>query len=72
MEGIWKKIHSYGKIDKISTKGIRRMITLKSQREIERMAESGALLAEVHKELRTFIKPGITSWDIEVFVRDYI
>lgn len=48
------------------------MITLKSAREIEAMAESGALLADVHKNLRDFIKPGVTSWDIEVFVRDYI
>ena len=48
------------------------MITLKSAREIDQMAESGALLADVHKQLRTFIKPGITSWDIEVFVRNYI
>ncbi|MDH6364471.1 methionyl aminopeptidase [Enterococcus sp. PF1-24] len=48
------------------------MITLKSQREIDKMAASGALLAAVHKQLRTFIKPGITSWDIEVFVRKFI
>ena len=48
------------------------MITLKSAREIEMMAESGDLLADVHKNLRDFIKPGITSWDIEVFVRNYI
>lgn len=33
------------------------MITLKSAREIDQMAESGALLADVHKQLRTFIKP---------------
>ncbi len=36
------------------------------------MAESGALLANVHKELRSFIKPGVTSWQIEAFARDYI
>lgn len=48
------------------------MITLKSEREIEMMAQSGALLADVHRHLRDFIKPGITSWDIEVFVRNYI
>lgn len=48
------------------------MITLKSQREIDMMAESGALLADVHRQLRTFIKPGITSWDIEEFVHKYI
>lgn len=48
------------------------MITLKSAREIEKMDESGSLLAEVHHQLRTFIRPGITSWDIEGFVNDYI
>ena len=48
------------------------MITLKSKREIEKMAESGALLASVHQALRSFIQPGITSWDIEEFVRDFI
>lgn len=48
------------------------MITLKSPREIEMMGESGRLLASVHEALRAFIKPGITSWDIEVFVRDMI
>ena len=48
------------------------MYTLKSNREIEKMAESGALLANVHKELRSFIKPGVTSWQIETFARDYI
>ena len=36
------------------------------------MDESGELLADVHRHLRTFIKPGITSWDIEVFVRDFV
>lgn len=48
------------------------MITLKSQREIDQMAESGAILADVHRHLRTFIKPGITSWDIELFVKEFI
>lgn len=48
------------------------MITLKSEREIEMMDASGALLADVHHQLRTFIKPGITSWDIEEFVHKYI
>lgn len=48
------------------------MITLKSQREIDAMAEAGALLADIHRELRGFIKPGITSWDIEEFVEKYM
>ncbi|MFW7368015.1 type I methionyl aminopeptidase [Vagococcus fluvialis] len=48
------------------------MITLKSPREIDMMADSGAVLASVHRALRDFIKPGITSWDIELFVHDMI
>ncbi|MGX7030473.1 type I methionyl aminopeptidase [Vagococcus zengguangii] len=48
------------------------MITLKSTREIENMKKSGELLAKVHENLRTFIKPGITSWDIEEFVHKFI
>lgn len=48
------------------------MITLKSPREIEGMAASGALLAEVHVALREFIRPGITTMDIEKFVKQFI
>lgn len=48
------------------------MITLKSPREIELMDKSGDLLASVHEHLRDFIKPGISAWDIENFVRNYI
>lgn len=48
------------------------MITLKSEREIEMMKESGEILADVHRNLRSFIKPGITSWDIEMYVRKLI
>lgn len=48
------------------------MITLKSAREIEKMRESGAILAGVHLGLRDIIKPGISSWEIEEFSRNYI
>lgn len=48
------------------------MITLKSKREIDEMAKSGELLADVHRHLRSFIKPGVSSWEIEAFVRDFI
>ena len=44
------------------------MITLKSQREIEAMAESGQILANIHVALRDFIKPGITTMAINDFV----
>ncbi|MBS4762013.1 type I methionyl aminopeptidase [Carnobacteriaceae bacterium zg-ZUI252] len=48
------------------------MITLKSQREIEEMKKSGQLLASIHEALRTFIKPGLTTMDINKFVHDKI
>jgi len=48
------------------------LITIKSAREIEKMAASGAVLAGVHKGLRDIIKPGISSWEIERFANRYI
>lgn len=48
------------------------MITIKSEREIEGMRESGAILAGMHQGLRDIIKPGISSWEIEEFGRHYI
>lgn len=48
------------------------MITIKSEREIEGMAKSGAILAGVHIGLRDIIKPGISTWEIEEFSRNYI
>lgn len=45
------------------------MITLKSKREIDAMATSGALLASIHMALREFIKPGVTTWEIDQFVQ---
>ena len=40
------------------------MITLKSDREIEGMRESGKILAGVHLGLRDIIKPGISAYSI--------
>lgn len=48
------------------------MIVLKSSREIENMKEAGRLLASVHKELRKMIKPGVTTWEIDEFVEDFL
>lgn len=48
------------------------MIVLKSAREIERMKKAGELLASVHKEIAKMIKPGITTWEIEEFVEQYL
>ena len=40
-------------------------VTIKSTREIELMREAGRLLAEVHDELAAFVKPGISTKDID-------
>ncbi|AJH78850.1 type I methionyl aminopeptidase [Heyndrickxia coagulans] len=48
------------------------MITLKSQREIDMMKKAGKLLADTHKQIAKMIKPGITTWEIEEFVDQYL
>ena len=47
------------------------MISLKSPREIEAMEKSGAVLAGMHIGVREIIRPGISSWVIEEFAREY-
>lgn len=48
------------------------MITLKSEREIQQMYEAGKLLAACHRQIAQIIEPGISTWDIEQFVEDYL
>ncbi|UUX35527.1 type I methionyl aminopeptidase [Fundicoccus culcitae] len=48
------------------------MITLKSEREIEAMKESGKILAGIHKQLRDFVKEGVTTAEIDAFVQEKI
>lgn len=48
------------------------MIELKSKEEIEHMHRSGKLLAQIHKELESIIKPGITTMEIDQFVEKYM
>lgn len=40
-------------------------VTIKSEKEIELMREAGRILAIVHEELRDFIRPGISTLDID-------
>ena len=40
-------------------------VTIKSSKEIELMREAGSILAIVHEELEKFIRPGITTLDID-------
>lgn len=48
------------------------MIILKSPREIEAMRKAGELLAACHREIRSLIKPGVTTWEIDQFVDEYL
>lgn len=41
------------------------MVTIKTDREIELMREAGQILAKVHKELEGFVKPGLSTLDID-------
>lgn len=40
-------------------------VSIKSEREIELMREAGKILAEVHDELEQFVRPGISTKDID-------
>lgn len=40
-------------------------VTIKSEKEIELMREAGKILATVHEELRDFIRPGISTLDVD-------
>lgn len=47
-------------------------VVIKSEREIELMREAGVILAMVHEELERFIKPGISTWDINKMADELI
>ena len=50
-------------------------VTIKSEKEIERMREAGRILCKTHEELAKALKPGMTTWDIdrlgEEIIRSY-
>lgn len=48
------------------------MIKLKTAQEIEMMRKAGKILATCHKEIKKRIRPGITTWEIDQFVEDYL
>ncbi|MCL6454086.1 MAG: type I methionyl aminopeptidase [Alicyclobacillus sp.] len=48
------------------------MIMTKSPHEIEIMREAGKVVAACHAELAKFIRPGITTLEIDTFVESYI
>ncbi len=48
------------------------MIVLKSKAELAEMREAGRIVARVHDALREIIKPGITTWDLDVRAAEII
>ncbi|TGA96229.1 type I methionyl aminopeptidase [Sporolactobacillus shoreae] len=48
------------------------MIQLKSANEIAEMKKSGRLLALTHKKIKPMIRPGVTTWEIEEFVNEFL
>lgn len=48
------------------------MVTIKSKEEIAKMGKAGALLASCHQQIAKMIKPGITSWEIDQFVEQFL
>ena len=48
------------------------MIQLKSAREIEIMAQGGAILAATHAAMRRAVRPGITTWDLDAVAAEFI
>ena len=48
------------------------MISIKTPREIELMRVAGEIVGDTHKYLIPFLKPGITTKEIDSLARDYI
>ena len=48
------------------------MITIKSKREIELMREAGKIVSMTHKYLKNYIKPGITTKELDELAENYI
>ncbi|MXQ55891.1 type I methionyl aminopeptidase [Shimazuella alba] len=48
------------------------MMGIKSLAEINKMKEAGQLLASCHREIAKRITPGVTTWEIDQFVEEYL
>lgn len=48
------------------------MITIKSKEQIEKMRQAGKILASCHRKLSRLIRPGVTTWEIDRWVEDYL
>lgn len=48
------------------------MITIKSEREIELLKKAGEIVGNTHNYLKQYIKPGITTKELDELAREYI
>lgn len=48
------------------------MIILKTPEEIEYMRAAGKILAACHREIAKMIRPGISTWEIDQFVEEFL
>lgn len=48
------------------------MIQLKSSREIDAMARGGRILGDTVKLLRSSVKPGMSTWDVDAMAEEFI
>lgn len=39
-------------------------VSIKTEKEIELMRKAGELLEQVHNELAQYIKPGVSTWEV--------
>ncbi|MCR5624331.1 MAG: type I methionyl aminopeptidase [Lachnospiraceae bacterium] len=42
-------------------------VTIKTQKEIEKMREAGKILGEIHDKIGDFIKPGMTTFEVDAY-----
>ena len=48
------------------------MIEIKSEREINLMRNAGKIMKEIQKEVKRFIKPGISTWELNKLIKNII
>ncbi len=51
---------------------VREMIRLKNKDEIKRIKDSGRILAGMYGEIRSMIVPGISTYELDKFARDFV
>lgn len=48
------------------------MISYKTAEEIEKMQAAGKLVAETHRMVRDAVEPGLSTYDLDILIRDFV